>query len=257
MRTTSWERATALGLAMILVGACAGSGQGTTGSISATTAATTTSASAGTTSTPTAGTTSTPTNEDLPGEPIDFGPAAGDQLAVVGVAHDDVLNVRSSPGIDSDIVAELDPVATGLVATGRNRALPESIWYEVTVDEEIGWVSSAFVSYIGMTDDATAAVIGALGETPGAENMIDLGLIVAETMASTEPESRITITVAPEVGDLGEVTYDVIGLGDDSLGGYRLHVFGDPAEGGEGFVLSNVERTFICVRGVTESGLCL
>jgi hypothetical protein len=76
-------------------------------------------------------------------------------------------------------------------------------------------------------------------------------------MSSDDPPSRIVMSVAPTVGDLGEVTYDVVGLGDDALGGVRLHVFGDPAEGGEGFVLSNVERTFICSRGVTDDGFCV
>ena len=153
--------------------------------------------------------------------------------------------------------AELAPTATGLIATGRARSLPESIWFEVEVDGVTGWVSSAFVGQLGLTDDATAEVIEAMGETPGAETMLDLGLIVAEAMASDEPPSRIVMSVAPVVGDLGEVTYDVVGLGDDAFGGVRLHVFGDPAEGGEGFVLSNVERTFICSRGVTDDGFCL
>ena len=210
-----------------------------------------------TTTTTTAGPTTTRPAEGLPGKPIDFGPRAGDEVAVVGVSHDDVLNVRVAPGTDAAIVAEQPPTATGLIATGRARALPESIWFEVTVDETTGWVSSAFIGYLGRVDDATAEVIDVLGETPGAETMLDLGLIVAEAMASDEPPSRIVMSVAPTVGDLGEVTYDVVGLGDDALGGVRLHVFGDPAEGGEGFVLSNVERTFICTRGVTDDGLCV
>jgi hypothetical protein len=64
------------------------------------------------------------------------------------------------------------------------------------------------------------------------------------------------MSVSPTVGDLGEVTYDVVGLGDDALGGVRIHIFGDPAEG-EGFILSSVERTFICSRGVTDDGFCI
>lgn len=178
-------------------------------------------------------------------------------MAVVGVEHDDVLNVRVAPGTESAIAAELAPTASGLIATGHSRSLPGSIWFEVEVDDVVGWVSSAFVGYLGLTDDATAEVIATLGETPGAETMLDLGLIVAEVMTSEEPPSRIVMSVAPTVGDLGEVTYDVVGLGDDALGGVRLHVFGDPAGGGEGFVLSNVERTVICSRGVTDDGFCL
>lgn len=240
-----------LSLTLLLVAACGGSGADTTTTSLATTTPTPT-----TTLTTTAATTTT-SDDELPGEPIDFGPQAGDEVAVVGVAHDDVLNVRAAPGTDSEIVAELPPTATGLIATGRARSLPESIWFEVDADGVTGWVSSAFVGYLGLTDDATADVIAALGETPGAETMLDLGLIVAEVMASDEPPPRIVMSVAPSVGDLGEVTYDVVGLGDDALGGVRLHVFGDPAEGGEAFVLSNVERTFICSRGVTADGFCL
>jgi hypothetical protein len=238
-------------LTWIFVGACAGSVEVTT-----TTSAATTTIMTPTTTSSTAGAATTSEGE-LPGEPIDFGPQAGEEIAVVGVAHDDVLNVRAAPGTDADIVAELAPTETGITATGRARSLPESIWYEVDVDGVAGWASSAFVGYLGLTDDATADVIAALGETPGAETMLDLGLIVAEAMASDDPPSRIVMTVAPTVGDLGEVTYDVVGLADDALGGVRLHVFGDPAEGGEGFALSNVERTFICSRGVTDDGFCV
>ena len=243
-----------MSIALLLIAACGDSGSDTTTTRPTTTSPPdTTTVSTTTTSAP----TTTTSDDDLPGEPIDFGPAAGDQVAVVGVAHDDVLNVRAAPGTDSDVVAELEPIATGLIGTGRARSLPESIWFEVEVEGVTGWVSSAFVGYLGLTDDATAEVIEILGETPGAETMLDLGLIVAEAMSSEEPPSRIVMSVAPTVGDLGEVTYDVVGLGDDALGGVRLHVFGDPAESGEGFVLSNVERTFICSRGATDDGFCL
>ena len=243
-----------ISLVLLLLGACGGSGADST---TTTRANTTTTASTTTASTSTTAATTTTSDDDLPGEPIDFGPAAGDVLAVVGVAHDDVLNVRAAPGTDSEVLAELAPTATGLIGTGRARSLPESIWFEVEAEGVTGWVSSAFVGYLGLTDDATAEVIETLGETPGAETMLDLGLIVAEAMASDDPPSRIAMSVAPLVGDLGEVTYDVVGLADDALGGVRLHVFGDPAEGGEAFVLSNVERTFICSRGVTSDGFCI
>lgn len=247
--TTNVHRQLMVLLALLLIVACGGSGADTT-----TTNQVTTSTSTATTTT---ASTTTTSDDDLPGEPIEFGPAAGDEVSVVGVAYDDVLNVRAAPGTDSEIVAELQPTATGLIATGRARTLPESIWFEVEVESVIGWVSSAFVGYLGLTDDATAEVIESLGETPGAETMLDLGLIVAEAISSDEPPSRIVMSVAPTVGDLGEVTYDVVGLGDDALGGVRLHVFGDPTEGGEAFVLSNVERTLICSRGVTDDSFCI
>lgn len=45
------------------------------------------------------------TTVPLPGEPSDFGPAEGASLAVVGVDHDDVLDVRDVPA--GEIIATL------------------------------------------------------------------------------------------------------------------------------------------------------
>lgn len=58
------------------------------------------------------------------------------------------------------------------------------------------------------------------------------------------------------MADLGEVTYDVMVLGDDALCGVRLHVFGQPSASGEGFVLENVEQTLLCGRALAD-GLCV
>lgn len=204
----------------------------------------------------TTSTTTEPPTTTLPGDPIDIGPSAGDVLAVIGVAHDDVLNVRAAPGTDQAIVVELEPLADEVVAVGNSRSLPRSIWFEVDVDGVTGWSSSSFLGYLGQTTDETASIIDLLGENPEAETMTDLGRVVAEALASDEPPSRIVMTVSPTVGDLGEVTYDVVGLGDDALRGFRLHVFGTPSESGEGFVLRSVEQTLLCGRGVS-SGLCV
>lgn len=219
-----------------------------------TTATTTTTSTTTTTTTAPTGTTTT----TLPGEPLDIGwPAAGDVLGVVGVEHDDVLNVRRAPGTDREIVATLDPTADDVVATGRVRSLLRSIWYEVEVGGTVGWASASFLAYLGSTDDATSEIVDALGEIPRAETMVDLGAVVAEMMAFDEPPTRITVTVAPTVGDLGEVTYDVVGFPDDAVLGARLHVFGQPTADGEEFSLQAVERTWLCRRGVTPDGLCV
>ena len=62
---------------------------------------------------------------------------------------------------------------------------------------------------------------------------------------------------APSVGDLGEVIYDVVGFADDSVRGLRLHIFGQPLAGGEGFSLKSVEATSLCARGLTAEGACI
>ena len=84
-----------------------------------------------------------------------------------------------------------------------------------------------------------------------------MGLIVAEAVASTDPPSRIRMSAAPTTGDVHEVTYDVVDLGDDALFGVRVHVFYVPTEDGESFVLKSVERTLLCGRGLSAGGICV
>jgi hypothetical protein len=208
--------------------------------------ATDTTDGSGTTS-PDGSSTSEGTPSSLAGEPFDGFVDDGEVLGVMGVAHDDVLNVRAAPGTDQEIVATAAPTADNIVGTGQARLLPNSIWYEVTVDGTTGWVNSSLVAFIGGTDDATAE----FGELITAETMVDLGLAVADGFASTDPASSIVMSVGPTVGDLGEVTYDVIGIGDDAVAGYRLHVFGAEDESGDGFGLKSIERTTFCSRGST------
>jgi hypothetical protein len=280
-----WNRLVVAGLALVLLATACGGGDAASTTTSdgettlpdVTTTSPSTSAAVSTTEAPettpapttvpsttgpstTGGPTSTPATVPattvLPGEPIEIGPRAGDTLAVVGVAFDDSLNLRAAPGVGQEILAKLDPLEDGLKALGNARRLPNSIWYEVEHAGTDGWVSSSFVAYLGATDDVTALLISQLGTTPQAETMLDLGLIVAEAVASEEPPSRIVVSVAPSVGDLGEITYDVVGLGDDALFGVRLHVFGTPDAGGEGFTLKSVEQTSLCGRGVSD-GLCV
>lgn len=217
-------------------------------------ATTTTTTSTTSTTTTTAPATTTTTAPAMPGEPIDLGwPSAGDTLVVVGVRHDDVLNVRRLPGTDQPIVATLAP--TGSVkATGQARSLPTSIWFEVEAGGGKGWVSAAFVAYEGQTNDATAAIVAEIGR-PTAASMNALGRIVAEHVAGDTESARIVLVRAGTSGDLGEVTYDVIGLEDDSVFGLRLHIFGEPVAGG--YSLRTVEETVFCGRGVTSDGLCI
>lgn len=228
-----------------------------------------------------------PSGEDLPGEPYEYGPDEGTSLAVVGVDFDDVLNVRDVPF--GEIIATLDyehpiayllgvrempagePIAWfdswdgAIVATGRTRKLPTTVWHEVQVAGVTGWASGAYLAPIGLSEDVTAHIIDRFGEQPEVDTLADLALLVGESFASVEPPSRVVITLAPGVFEaIGEVTVDVLGLGDDSLLGYRLHIaadaggdwmFGDPGP----FTFRSVRRTVLCHshRGVTADGLCV
>ncbi len=247
----------------LLAAACGSTAETTTTAPPATTAEPTTTTAAPTTTAATTTTTTTTTTTEppttttttLPGDPIDIGPRAGDRIAVVGVEFDDVLNLRAAPGTDQEILRGLEPTYDRLIAKGNARQLPASIWYEVDADGTVGWVSSRFVAYIGATDDITLAIVDDLGEIPRADTMLELADIVADVVKSDDPPSRVTVTVEPATGDLGEVTIDVIGLGDDAVFGIRLVILGQPDDGG--FSLMAVEQTSLCARGVDADGICV
>lgn len=226
--------------------------------VPATTTTTTTITSSTTSAASSTTTMVTTTSTIWTGEPADeIAPPPGSTLGVIGVAHDDDLNVRAGPGVEQPVVATLDPLADGIVSTGRAWRLSRSIWWEVEAKGTCGWASSRYLAHLGSVTDLTSLVVERLdGRYPEAETMLDLGRIVAEALASPDPPSAIVMSVSPTVGDIGEVTYDVVGLGDDSIAGYRLHVFGRPAESQEGFELESVEATALCLRGVTPDGLC-
>jgi len=224
-------------------------------STTSTVAPTTTSAP---TTTAPATTSTTEAPDELPGEPFDLMPAAGATLVVHGVAHDDVLNVRHIPGTDGDIIATLDPLADDVAFAGRARLLPNSIWWEITTADGVtGWVSAAFTAAQGPTNDITAFIVDQIGYVSG-ESIEAVGLEIAEAITEEEYVQRIVIAVPASEGDLAEVTYDVVGLGDDAASGQRLHIFLVDEEDNGTWTLRTVEATTMCHshRGTSPEGLC-
>jgi len=201
-------------------------------------------------------------DDELPGQPFDYDiPRPGDRMAVVGVAHDDVLNLRALPGADQPIVDTLVPLTDDVVVGDRKRILPDQagIWIEATHGSSQGWVSSSYLGYLGTVDDWTSRVVEANGGgVPAGASMEALGKAAAGLFVRDEPEAKTRVVqVTPAtVGDLGEVTFDVIGFLDDSQLGVRLHLFGAPQPGG-GFTLASVEGTTLCRRGANDAGVCL
>ena len=247
-----------------------------------------------TTTTPAPAVSVPPTAAPLPGTPAELGPAAGAPLGVVGVSHDDFLNVRDVP--NGTVVATLalrlahgDPansklhvgdaaaestLATltldGVTATGRTRDLPTTTWHEIQAGPVIGWASSKYLAPLapGVRLDVTTQVRSALGSTVSAPTLTQLGDMVTAEFASDEPPSRIRVTGSPRAIDgLAEITVDVVGLPDDSVRGYRLLISADPegdwraedidAVAGP-FTLRNVMATPLCYshRGVSDNGTC-
>lgn len=210
------------------------------------------------TSSTAAPTTKAANGQSLPGERVELYPYKGASLAVVGVGTGDTLKVRAGPGVAFGVVLDLGPLATNAVASGHNRSLGDAgFWSEISVDGKTGWANTAFLLQPGEVSDITVTVFPTPADRPRSDSMLQLARAVGALRASDEPVSRVVVVDGPRVGDLGEVTVDVIGLGDDAQGGERLKIFAAPTPGGGGFTLRTVESTTLCSRGVTSERLCV
>lgn len=227
----------------------------TTADVTTTTTSGTTSSTQAETTTSSSGTRVPIPDDELPGDVWTDFVIPDIPKAVVGVEHDDVLNVRAGPGVSYDVVGTYSPTEETVIQTGRARIFPGSLWVEVSLPDGPGWVNNFYLGYKGPTDDLTSLVVTRLGKIPTAASMDELGSIVAQELASDDPPSTVTLTVPATVGDVGEVTYDVVGLGDDAAWAWRLLVFGQK-DNGSGFSLMSIEATEYCLRGLSPDGLC-
>lgn len=198
-------------------------------------------------------TTAEPVETPTPGEEVTYVPYGdGTAFSVIGVAHDDVLNVRSGPGAAFEVIDTLGPEATDVVYSGRAWS---TNFYEVSSDGTTGWASGRYLAPMAGTHDETSRVIDLLGARPEAPTMQTLGRQVAEVFVPESQEgsgTQVVMSVAPSVGDVGEVAFDVVGLFDDSVYAHRVRVFGQPSDGA--FSLGSVEVTAYCMRGGGPSG---
>lgn len=237
-------------LVLTLVLAACGDGNGEVST------ATTGSSTTTTTTATTTPTTAPVDDASLPGERVEIFPYEGDELMVVGVAADDKLNVRSGPGVEFDVILALDPLARDFVATGHNRRTGQSsFWAQIRVEGQTGWVNTVYILMPGQTEDFTSRLWPDPSDRPSARSMVELGRQVAQRRADT-PQSDVVVVDGPSVGDLAEITMDVIGIGDDAVGGERLVIFAEVEDGGRRFRVRSVELTTLCARAVTDDGLC-
>lgn len=199
--------------------------------------------------------TTTPDTE-LPGTPATFGPAAGTQLGVIGVAHDDWLNVRDVPNgeVVATLTLQLSPQSpaesallvrdaeaeaafarigvAGVTATGRSRDLATSTWHEIQAGPIIGWASSNYLAPLVPETalDITAQVTADIDGAATADTFTALVERIVATVASDEPASRVRTVAPPGAFEaVVDIAVDVVGQPDDSIRGYRLLISADAA----------------------------
>jgi uncharacterized protein YgiM (DUF1202 family) len=80
-----------------------------------------------------------------PTQPTPSGSSA--TYVVILVSENDVLNIRSGPGVENAVVGTLQPNASGLVRTGKTTLVGEELWAEIQNPEGgTGWVNSNFLT---------------------------------------------------------------------------------------------------------------
>jgi hypothetical protein len=100
-----------------------------------------------------------PPRQTEPGKQAEPKHPASPTFMVANVRPDDVLNVRSGPSADHDIVAELAPGSRGIAITSECR----SRWCPVQHDGAAGWVNSVYLVPEG---PATASLRTTLNDGP-------------------------------------------------------------------------------------------
>lgn len=179
----------------------------------------------------------------------------GVEVGVAGIASDDApLEVRAEPYSEAEVVAELDSLDAVLLG-GRERSHTETedegIWTEVELADGYGWVPG-HLYYFGSNEDVTEeqAELGSF-DTPydAAEAVFEMA-----TESGDDNGRNWTLISSPE--DFGEEFYraDVMGFMDDSVAGYRYFVYVEEVDGG--YEVEQVETTLLCLRGVSDDGLC-
>lgn len=134
--------------------------------------------------------------------------------AVVGVALDDELNVRSAPGADQEIVGALPPYATGVQVAGSGRQVGSSIWAPLSHQGLEGWANSAYLArQVGQASEPVAMQAAAIIQAIALQDLEALSQYV-------HPEQGVRFSPYPYVvtGEEGDLVFSsdaLPALGED------------------------------------------
>ena len=65
---------------------------------------------------------------------------------VIGIPQGDYLNVREGAGSDYQVVTKLEPGAGGILLGTKRVANGATMWQEITVHGQTGWVNAAYIA---------------------------------------------------------------------------------------------------------------
>ena len=121
--------------------------------------------------------------------------APGLVYSVVGVASNDVLNVREKPEVSSKKVYSYAPVVKNIHATGQHVEKGATPWIEVSFEGGTGWVNRLYLSEVhpngGCNDPALTALIRAFEKAITDSDGAGLKAVVSPLRGLTvTPESK-------------------------------------------------------------------
>lgn len=117
------------------------------------------------------------------------------RAAVVGVAADDVLNVRSGPGVAYFKVGALEPDAVTTVLQNERRAKDGALWRLVRSDGgDVGWVNSSFLANAEIRDADRNA------EEQLADAFVEFGIRPSDrTFAALPLADTVALGLGPDI----------------------------------------------------------
>ena len=83
----------------------------------------------------------------------EFTPEPGWRYRVVGVAANDVLNVREQPGTEGRIIGRLQPRSRNTIVTGARVEAGGSVWWRVIAGDTTGWVNARYLTPVSTSAD--------------------------------------------------------------------------------------------------------
>jgi hypothetical protein len=210
-------------------------------------------------STPDDSTSTTTTPDDGTCGPL---PNAAWWVDVSFTDPDGGLNLRAEPGISAPIVIAL-PRGTDVRTLGGCEVIDDRQWWEVVDPDEndIGWVASSFLS--------AEEIGGGFGTTFSSEEFVgleagtveDLMTAIAQQLGDEDAVQRLVNEPEGVDAQGAVVTFDVLGLKDDSIAGYRIDlnfIFDrDVDDAIIAFRGGTAMLTPFCARGVSADGLCV
>ena len=133
--------------------------------------------------------------------PIRYGEELRANWIVIGIAADDVLNVRSGPGVSFDVIGELTLTSPELESTGYIADVGDQLWRQIVVPGDgVGWVNAKFLGDIPPPPSAEIRY----REEPRANWDVD-GVAADDVLnvrAGPGVSSEIVATLAPDAAEL-------------------------------------------------------